>query len=251
MMFGGLGVKGGRGGQLSGLRRVEGAGGALAALEGSAEFGGRGGAQATALRGLIAKEAATRADLARSMTFGNGGQKMQAAFNLEQAQEQLRRFTDGLPEEIKAAGDAVKVAARQSGKDERSRAEMIERGRDLLASPKSKTVAAFRKDLEAATMAAGGPGGAGVAEFVKNRLMEAAPAIAQMNAERAAAINPPYFSALQASDTSTSDGQRELNRLLRGEDASKDKNLDELKTQSELIRELITVAKQHGVVVEL
>ena len=251
MMFGGLGVKGGKGGQLSGLRRVEGAGGALAALEGSAEYGGRGGAQATALRGLIAKEAATRADLARSMTFGNAGQKMQAAFNLEQAQEQLRRFTDGLPEEIKAAGDATKMAARQSGKDEKSRAEMIERGRELLASPKSKTVAAFRKDLEAATMAAGGPGGAGVAEFVKNRIMEAAPAIAQMNAERAAAINPPYFSALQASDTSTSDGQRELNRLLRGEDASKDKNLDELKTQSELIRELITVAKQHGVVVEL
>ena len=251
MMFDGLGVKGGRGGQLSGIRRVEGAGGALSALEGSAEFGGRGGAQATALRGLIAREAAMRADLARAMTFGSGGQKMQAALNLEQAQEQLRRFTDGLPEEIKAAGDAVKVAARQSGKDERSRAEMIERGRDLLASPKSKTVAAFRKDLEAATMAAGGPGGAGVAEFVKNRLMEAAPAIAQMNAERAAAINPPYFSALQASDTATSDGQRELNRLLRGEDASKDKNLDELKTQSELIRELITVAKQHGVVVEL
>jgi len=251
MMFDGLGVKGGKGGQLSGLRRVEGAGGALAALEGSAEFGGRGGAQATALRGLIAKEVTTRADLARAMTFGSGGQKMQAAFNLEQAQEQLRRFTDGLPEEIKAAGDAVKMAARQSGKDEKSRAEIMERGRDLLASPKSKTVAAFRKDLEAATMAAGGPGGAGVAEFVKNRLMEAAPAIAQMNAERAAAINPPYFSALQSSDTSTMDGQRELNRLLRGDDASKDKNLDELKTQSDLIRELIAVAKQQGIVVEL
>jgi hypothetical protein len=251
MMFGGLGVKGGRGGQLSGLRRVEGAGSALAALEGSAEFGGRGGAQATALRGLIAKETATRADLARSMTFGNAGQKMQAAFNLEQAQEQLRKFTDGLPEEIKAAGDAVKMAARQSGKDEKSRAEMIERGRDLLASPNSKTVAAFRKDLEAATMAAGGPGGAGVAEFVKNRIMEAAPAIAQMNAERAAAINPPYFSALQASDTSTMDGQRELNRLLRGEDASKDKNLDELKTQSELLRDLIAIAKQNGIIVDL
>jgi len=251
MMFGGLGVKGGKGGQLSGLRRVEGAGSALAALEGSAEFGGRGGAQATALRGLIARETATRADLARSMTFGTGGQKMQAAFNLEQAQEQLRKFTDGLPEEIKAAGDAVKMAARQSGKDEKSRAEIMERGRDLLASPKSKTVAAFRKDLEAATMAAGGPGGAGVAEFVKNRIMEAAPAIAQMNAERAAAINPPYFSALQSSDTSTMDGQRELNRLLRGEDASKDKSLDELKTQSDLIRELIAVAKQQGIVVEL
>ena len=81
--------------------------------------------------------------------------------------------------------------------------------------------------------------------------MEAAPAIAQMNAERAAAINPPYFSALQASDTSTSDGQRELNRLLRGEDASKDKNLDELKTQSDLLRDLIVIARQQGIVVDL
>lgn len=251
MMFGGLGVKGGRGGQLSGLRRVEGAGGALAALEGSAEFGGRGGAQATALRALIARESASRSDLSRAMTFGNGDQRMQAAFNLEQAQEQLRKFTDGLPEEIKAAGDAVKMAARQAGRDEKSRAEMVERGRDLLASPKSKIVAAFRKDLEAATLAAGGPGGAGVAEFVKNRLMEAAPAVAQMNAERAAAINPPYYSALQASDTSTAEGQKELNRLLRGEDASKDKNLDELKTQSELLRDLIAIARQNGIIVDL
>jgi hypothetical protein len=251
MMFGGLGVKGGKGGQLTGLRRVEGAGSVLAALEGSEEFGGRGGASAAALRGLIAREVAARSDFGRSMTFGNDAQRGQAALRLEQAQEQLQRFTDGLPEQIKSASDAVKAATKQSGRDEKNRAEMLERGRDLLISPKNRAIASFRKDLEAATLAAGGPGGAGVAEFVKANLAEAAPMVAQMANERAAAISPPYYSALQASDTSTMEGQRELNRLLRGEDASKDKNLDELKTQSDLLRDLIAIAKQNGIIVDL
>ena len=250
-MFGGLGVKGGKGGQLSAIRRVEGAGSILAALEGSEEFGGRGGAAAANLRALLGGEQAARSDLSRAMTFGNGNQRMQAALRLEQVQDQLQRFTDGLPEQIKAAGDAVKAASKQAGKDEKTRAEILERGRDLLISPRQRTIASFRKDLEAATFAAGGPGGAGVAEFVKSKLLEAAPGLAQMEQERAMSLAPPYFQALQASDATSMEGQKELNRLLRGEDASKDKNLDELKTQSELLRDLIAIARQQGVVVDL
>jgi len=152
----------------------------------------------------------------------------------------------------KAAEKVKQEAAREAERAAEVRKRSIERGVELVASPSQLRIAKFRKDFEDASLAAAGPNrNELLQQFVKNRLMEAAPAVAQMNAERAAAINPPYYSALQASDTSTAEGQKELNRLLRGEDAGKDKNLDELKTQSELLRDLIAIAKQNGIIVDL
>lgn len=193
------------------------------------------------------------------------GQQMKAATETaETASEMQRRIAElsakagGVLEdsaafirEEKAAVEARKEAERESKKAEDARLKSLERGAELLMSPSGGKLSAFRKDLEDATLAAGGPGGAGVAEFVKNRLLEAAPGLAQMEQERAMAIKPPYFQALQASDATAAEGQKELNRLLRGEDASKDKNLDELKTQSELLRDLIAIARQQGIVVDL
>jgi hypothetical protein len=110
----------------------------------------------------------------------------------------------------------------------------------------------FRKDMEAASLAAAGPDrDALLNSFVKNRAMEIAPALAELAREREQAITPAYSPALMASDASTAEGQKELNRLLRGEDSSKDKNLDELKKQSELLSEMLEVAKRdHNVVID-
>jgi hypothetical protein len=46
----------------------------------------------------------------------------------------------------------------------------------------------------------------------------------------------PSRAALNASDLSTGEGQRELNRLLRGDDASRDVNFAEMKHQSDLLQ---------------
>jgi hypothetical protein len=252
MMFGGLGVKGGRGGQLTGIRRVEGAGSVLAALEGSSSFGGQKPQMVAALRSLMTQEQSARSDLSRSMTFGNGGQRMQAAMRLEQVQQQLQQFTEGLPEDIKSGADAAKAATKEATKDAKTREEMVARGRELLASPKQRAMETFRKDMEAASLAAAGPDrDALLNSFVKNRAMEIAPALAELAREREQAITPAYSPALMASDASTAEGQKELNRLLRGEDSSKDKNLDELKKQSELLSEMLEVAKRdHNVVID-
>jgi hypothetical protein len=51
-----------------------------------------------------------------------------------------------------------------------------------------------------------------------------------------AQISGPSRQALNASDITTSDGAKELNRLLRGEDSSRDVNFAEMKQQTELLQ---------------
>jgi polyhydroxyalkanoate synthesis regulator phasin len=53
-----------------------------------------------------------------------------------------------------------------------------------------------------------------------------------------AQISGPSRQALNASDITTSDGAKELNRLLRGEDSSRDVNFAEMKQQTELLQQI-------------
>jgi hypothetical protein len=68
----------------------------------------------------------------------------------------------------------------------------------------------------------------------------AAPAIFSLfDSVRNAVAAGPSRAALTASDISTSEGARELNRLIRGDDAARDVNLIELQEQTRLLRELV------------
>jgi hypothetical protein len=153
--------------------------------------------------------------------------------------------------EEKAAEQARKDAEREAERAAEARRKSIERGTELVMSPNQLRMSKFRQDMEDASLAATGPDRAGMlSQFLKNQIADAAPGLAQLAQEQAAV--PPYYHALSASDASSMEGQKELNRLLRGEDTSKDKNLDELKKQSDLLTEMLALAKQtHNIVVEL
>lgn len=252
LLFSGLGVKGGKAGDISAIRRVEGAGSVLSALEGSDIFGAGQPQMAATLRSLIAKDQEARADLTRSMTFGGGRDRVAAATAVEQAQEQLSAFVAPIQEALQTANTTGRQASRQAAKELKTQAEMMERGADLIASPNQRAVAAFRKDLEAAALAAAGPNRQTMmSQFFANRAAEVAPLLSQFAQERSAAAMAQYTPALQSADVSTMEGQRELNRLLRGEDSGKDVSLDELKKQTDLLGQMVEIAqREQNVVVD-
>lgn len=93
-------------------------------------------------------------------------------------------------------------------------------------------------------------GAGGVDGFIRqalaNQMEQIAPMLFQFQQERETALlQGPSRAALQVSDVTTGQGAAELTRLLRGDDASKDVNLAELKKQSGLMEELVNVVKNN------
>ena len=81
-------------------------------------------------------------------------------------------------------------------------------------------------------------------EALKQQMEQVAPMLASFRDERANAdFQGPSRKALQMSDVTTGAGQTELNRLLRGDDASKDVNLVELQKQTAKLQLLIDTVK--------
>ena len=76
----------------------------------------------------------------------------------------------------------------------------------------------------------------------KNLRAQAAPMIEAMNNSRLSAIlegnNGPSRQALKVSDVNTMEGQSEMNRLLRGDDAAKNVDLEELRKQTQALTDL-------------
>jgi hypothetical protein len=77
------------------------------------------------------------------------------------------------------------------------------------------------------------------AQFAEQQQRAAAPAIFNLaDSVENAILQGPSRAALNASDISTQEGARELNRLLRGEDPARDNaNLQELQRQSQILEE--------------
>lgn len=94
---------------------------------------------------------------------------------------------------------------------------------------------------------------ADVKQAANNLAREAAPMLAGFADEVAnARLSGPSRAALNASDVQTTEGARELNRLLRGDDAARDVNLVELRKQVQLLEAIEReIRRQTNVVVEL
>lgn len=94
---------------------------------------------------------------------------------------------------------------------------------------------------------------ADVQQAANNLAREAAPMLAGFADEVAnARLSGPSRAALNASDVQTTEGARELNRLLRGDDAARDVNLVELRKQVQLLEAIEReIRRQTNVVVEL
>jgi len=155
----------------------------------------------------------------------------------------------------------------------REREQSIARGREIGRSPAERAgrelvqglrdiEAAFDDNIEGILDRAGGRpqdarGDLDAArsdfEADRQRLIDeafraTAPAIAGLAASvQNAVLSGPSRAALQATDVSTVEGNRELNRLIRGDDSARNQDLVELQRQSEALEELVRIAREEGV----
>jgi hypothetical protein len=154
--------------------------------------------------------------------------------------------------------DAAVAKARDESTRAAEMADSAMRGRELAMTPRERAAedaggkaADIRRYFEARREHLGLVDPRAQQEAM-NRLFEdqaksVAPAIVGFREERMnAALQGPSRAALNVADTGTMEGQRELNRLLRGDDPAKDVNLQELKHQSELLQGVIEAIKNEG-----
>lgn len=88
--------------------------------------------------------------------------------------------------------------------------------------------------------------------FAEQQARQAAPAIFQLADEvKNALLQGPSRAALNATDVSTVDGAKELNRLIRGDDPARDANLLELQKQNETLKAILKELEDGGVVVDI
>ena len=137
--------------------------------------------------------------------------------------------------------------------------ESQRRGRDLMVTDGERAAREMVQALEDITNAArarvtaGEDFGAVAGEFdtarsraISDTSRSIAPALfALQDAISNAVLQGPSREALKASDISTQQGNAELMRLVRGDDAARAQNLQELRTQSGLLRQLVSVTQNN------
>jgi hypothetical protein len=106
--------------------------------------------------------------------------------------------------------------------------DRVDNGRLAQADADAQLAAARRQQIDQAFRSQA-PAIAGLADSVANALLQG-----------------PSRAALNATDVSTVEGARELNRLIRGDDAARDQNLEELRRQSGQLQELIQAVRDNG-----
>ena len=179
----------------------------------------------------------------------------------DEAQAGLDRSFEDSPDGRRNRGDADQFDRENAAR--RQREEDIGRGRELMRTPAEKAaleVADGLRGLQAAFDE--DPLGDPVKlrerqrKLAEDAMRQQAPAMFEMADQvQNAIMQGPSRAALQATDVSTTQGAAELNRLLRGDDASKNQNLVELQKQnvslSQLVVKMTEVAQKMGVVLNL
>jgi hypothetical protein len=138
-------------------------------------------------------------------------------------------------------------------------ASAAERGRELRSTPAERAArelaSGFNDIIQAAGEDAADTTGlldrerlaADLSRFANEQARGSAPAIfALADSVANAVLQGPSRAALQATDVSTVDGQRELNRLLRGDDSARDVNIVELEKQNQSLSKLVSLAEDEA-----
>jgi len=194
---------------------------------------------------------ATQGEETAAMSREDDRRRREAAAQQEQAQAIAANAG------VQAAqGNADKVA--QDIDKRRQNQEAAAAGRDLALTPRAQQqqemATSVNQLLQRGLEIQAGPGNAERSQIIndgaKNLRAQAAPMIEAMNNSRLSAIlegnNGPSRQALKVSDVNTMEGQSEMNRLLRGDDAAKNVDLEELRKQTQALNDLnklITDAK--------
>lgn len=155
----------------------------------------------------------------------------------------------GIGSTVRLLGDALTRRAEE--------AAAADRGRVLGMSPAEKAKEEIRSSVNDLRAEAARIDDDAKKRFVgqgaQNLMEQFAPAMMGFREERLNAIlQGPSRAALNAADINTSEGSRELNRLLRGEDPAKEVNLEELRKQSGLLKEIVdAIRADTGEVVDI
>jgi len=225
-------------------------------FERDARRGGLGAETQRLIRERDAIDAVLRGDIAAS-----DEQRQEARRRRDEIDRQLDRQFEDSPAGREAAARADRADREQAARTQRE--EDIARGRELSRSPAEQAGRQLADDLRALQAArdeaiAGGGNRAKVQQdfaddrqrIIEDSFRSTAPAIfALADAVQNSILQGPSRAALQASDVSTVEGARELNRLLRGDDAARDQNLVELQKQSQSLDELVRIAREGGAVI--
>jgi len=222
-------------------------------FERDARRGGLGAEMQRLIRERDAIDAVLRGDIAAS-----DEQRQEARRRRDEIDSRLGRQFEGSPAGREARDRADKADREQAARAQRE--DDIRRGRELSMSPAEQAGRKLADDLRALqaardeAVAAGGDRAKLNKDFAADRqrivddsFRSAAPAIfALADAVQNAILQGPSRKALDVTDVSTVEGARELNRLIRGDDASRDQNLVELQKQSQALDELVRIAREGG-----
>jgi hypothetical protein len=191
----------------------------------------------------------------------------QARQTIERGRAQLADLFDALPQaqELRRRADEGDIAAQRELQDIERRRQSFERGAELAKSPAQKAAEDIEKSFadlneffdqraDAVLDRSGGlPDDAAREELRRieeerrksteqlreQALRQTAPLAFQFADEIAnAVLQGPSRAALGATDASTTQGQAELNRLIRGQDSARDVNLVELEKQTQALQEI-------------
>jgi hypothetical protein len=209
-------------------------------FEGQARAG-RGDPQAAALATRIQEIEASLANAPR--TPAEAGEQDRLRPELEDNRRRLRQLAEATPDvaQLRQQTDANDTANQRFNQNQ----DAVRRGIEAAITPAQQASDALKKafsDLKAA-LAENAIGLDAFNEAVKRTVEDQEKAIAPLVFDLAeqvqnARMQGPSRAALGASDASTAQGQQELNRLLRGDDAARDQNLVELKRQTQLLKQI-------------
>lgn len=154
---------------------------------------------------------------------------------------------------------AVRAAREDSTRIEQQR-QSADRGDDIRRTPAQRAADELAGQLADIRQSFGREAeqGSGLVDFAAQReaqqravndaVRSSAPAIFGLADQvQNAVLQGPSRAALNATDVSTVEGSRELNRLLRGDDAAKNQDLVELQKQSQSLETLVQLAREQGV----
>ena len=222
------------------------------------------------LRNEVRKEAARSEDFARNNRLREeeiaeiDSQLSSSGVLAPKSRDFLVDRREGLRQENESAvRDELKNRVRvQDGLDasiaEERRRQSAERGRQASQTPAQKAgeeLAGTLRDIQNNFERQPGGVAGNAAEAADAGLRAAndafrtsAPAILGLADQvQNAVLQGPSRAALNATDVSTVEGSRELNRLLRGDDAAKNQDLVELQKQSQSLETLVQLAREQGV----
>jgi hypothetical protein len=178
----------------------------------------------------LQKLAARAAEIDKQLLQGNLAPEMRDALIREREASRVTFLRQD--EDVQAALDADTRLRQQS--------DLAARGRDLRMTPVQRAAEQVTQDAEAIIASAPLELRAALNRLAEQRMQQEAPMLAGFREERMnAMLQGPSRAALNVADAQTMEGNRELNRLLRGDDPNKDVNLVELQKQSELLQGVI------------